>query len=95
MFNGMYFILTSCGLLIICTYILVGRSRTTIIPCIHSTWYKIFTIMLIIMALMSLITSGLETRKLKNGTTTIFPEFDCSNMTLCIPVGKGQGDSDQ
>lgn len=93
MFNTMYLVTTSCGLLIHCTYVLMGRTGTTLIPCIHSTWYKIFTIILIAMALVSVLSNLLETRQLLDGTTTTLPEFHCANVTICIPVAQGHGDT--
>ena len=94
MFQSMYLALTISALLIYCFYVLRGHSRTTIIPCIHATWYKVFTILLIATALVCIVVSTLETRVLLNGTTTTFPEFKCTAGAYpCIPVGKGQGNS--
>jgi hypothetical protein len=91
--NGMYFVTTSAAMLIYGTYILMGRTHTTLIPCIHSTWYKIFTIILMAMALVAVLSNFLETRQLLNGTATTLPEFDCANLPICIPVPPGHGDT--
>ena len=93
MFDGMYFVTTSAAMLIYCTYILMGRTHTTLIPCIHSTWYKIFTIILMAMALVAVLFNFLETRQLLGGTTTTLPEFYCANLPICIPVALGHGDT--
>lgn len=93
MLMGMYFVTSSTALLIYCTYVLMGRTHTTLIPCIHSTWYKIFTIILMAMALVTVISYFLETRQLLDGTTTTYPEFYCANLPICIPVAPGHGDT--
>jgi hypothetical protein len=59
-----------CGLLVslmgIHTFYLVkGKSATTIIPCMGDTWYKVFTCVMILLAVASIILSSLETRMLK------------------------------
>ena len=91
--NVMYFVITSVAIFIYCTYILTGRTHTTIIPCIHSTWYKIFTIILMAIALVALISNFLETRQLRNGIYDTRPEFYCANLPICIPVAPGLGDT--
>jgi hypothetical protein len=91
--NGMYFVTTSAAMLIYCTYILMGRTHTTIIPCIHSTWYKIFSIILMAMALVAVLCNILETRQLLDGTATTLPEFYCANLPICIPAAQGHGDT--
>jgi hypothetical protein len=94
MFQAMYLGLTVSALLIYCFFVLRGNSRTTIIPCIHATWYKVFTILLIATALGCIVVSALETRILLNGTVTTLPELNCTAVaSLCVPVGKGQGNS--
>jgi hypothetical protein len=47
-----------------------GRCNTTIIPCISSTWYRIYTYFLFLFALLLLIVSALETRSTSCGDTT-------------------------
>lgn len=80
----MYLIASAGGLLIHCTYVLKGRTDTTIIPCIHSMWYKIFTIFLMALAIASVVVSALETRKLPDGTTTTFPIDDLTYLEYPI-----------
>jgi len=70
----MFLIGSAGGLLIHCTYVLKGRTDSTVIPCIHSMWYKIFTLLLFALAIASVVVSALETRKLPDGTTTTFPD---------------------
>jgi hypothetical protein len=51
-------------------YTVRGQSNTTIIPCISSTWYRIYTYFLFLFALWLLIASALETRITPCGETT-------------------------
>lgn len=90
----MYFILATSAILIITTYILLGRTHTTIIPCIHAMWYKVLTMVLAAIGLATLIVAVLETRQLQDGTITTLPEFQCNGSTgVCVPVARGHGNS--
>jgi hypothetical protein len=90
----MYLVLSLSGILIHTTYIIRGKTHSTIIPCIHATWYKIFTMFLILTMIVCTVLSCLETRILSDGTVTTFPEFQCGEAgALCYPVGKGQGNT--
>jgi magnesium-transporting ATPase (P-type) len=90
--NAMYFVLSTAAVLITCTYILLGRTHSTLIPCIHETWYKMLTVLLIAMALAAIIVAVLETRQLHDGTISTLPEFQCDQTSgLCVPVARGHG----
>jgi hypothetical protein len=78
MFVIMYFVLTATGPLIISAYVLLGWTSSTVIPCIHSAWYKVYTLLLMTLALTTTIIAAIETRVNRNGVATTFPEFDCS-----------------
>jgi len=94
LFSLMYLVTTSGGLLITCTYIILGRTDTTIIPCIHAIWYKIFTVLLFTLYAVCMAMSALETRQLKNGIITTLPPFSCDKTgNLCVPVARGHGNS--
>ena len=56
-----------CGLLVSLAgihtfYIVKGKSTTTIIPCAGDAWYKLFTCVVILLAVASITLSSLETR---------------------------------
>jgi hypothetical protein len=90
-----YLVLSLSGILIHTTYIIRGKTHSTIIPCIHATWYKIFTMFLILIMIVCTILSCLETRILSDSIVTTLPEFQCGEAgALCYPVGKGQGNTD-
>jgi hypothetical protein len=92
--NIMYFALTTATVLITNTYIFLGRTTSTLIPCIHATWYKMFTVMLAAMGLVIVLIAALETRQLYNGDLSTLPEFQCNKTTgFCIPVTRGHGNS--
>jgi hypothetical protein len=92
LFALMYLVLTAPGLLIICAYVLMGTSNTTVIPCIHSAWYKVFTLLLMVLALITVVIAAVETRILPDGNFTTHPEFDCNPQGGCWPVkGPGNG----
>jgi hypothetical protein len=90
--NCMYFVLSAAAVLITCTYILLGRTHSTVIPCIHETWYKILTVFLAAMGFATMIVAVLETRQLYDGTLSTLPEFQCNQTSgLCVPVARGHG----
>jgi hypothetical protein len=90
----MYFILSASAILITTTYILLGRTHTTIIPCVHAIWYKVLTMVLAAIGLATLIVAVLETRQLLDGTVNTLPEFQCNGSTgVCVPVARGHGNS--
>lgn len=92
--NVMYFVLSTAAVLITCTYILLGRTRSTVIPCIHETWYKILTVFLAVIGFVTIIVAVLETRQLHDGTLSTLPEFQCNQTSgLCVPVARGRGNS--
>jgi len=92
LWQSMYFILSVSTILIYTAYVLQGKTHSTVIPCIHETWYKIFTMFFIIMAGVVAVLFCLETRVKSDAITTVLPEFLCGGAgALCSIVGKGQG----
>lgn len=88
----MYFSLSTATVLITCTYILLGRTHSTLIPCIHETWYKVLTVFLAVMGFVTMIVATLETRQLHDGALSTLPEFQCNQTSgLCVPVTRGHG----
>ena len=76
-------------------YISIGRTNSTVIPCIHASWYKVYTAVVILLGITAFVISALETRMLrtKNETTSL-PEFDCKTVMgswTCVPVDMGHG----
>jgi hypothetical protein len=87
----MYFVLATSTILIYTTYVLRGKTHSTVIPCIHETWYKIFT-MFFIMTVATAVLLCLETRITSDGTPTVLPEFLCGGAgVVCSIAAKGQG----
>ncbi|KAH8747697.1 hypothetical protein BGZ57DRAFT_835812 [Hyaloscypha finlandica] len=56
-----YTVLTVGAFTIHSFYVLRGQSRTTLIPCIQTMWYKIYTYLLILLALLGIAFSIVET----------------------------------
>jgi hypothetical protein len=54
-------------------YFASGESTTTVIPCIASRWYKIYTCALLGMMLLVIFVSALETRRTACGRYTTYP----------------------
>jgi hypothetical protein len=92
--NILYFVISTATVLMTSTYIFLGRTTSTLIPCIHATWYKVFTVVLAAMGLVIVVVSALETRQLYHGNLSSLPEFQCNNTTgFCIPAAQGHGNT--
>ncbi|GAW16149.1 hypothetical protein ANO14919_055720 [Xylariales sp. No.14919] len=68
-----YLILLSSSLVLLSFYFIHGPTTTTIIPCISSAWYKVYSLAIFTMMLTVLIVSGIETRKTPCGKYTAWP----------------------
>jgi hypothetical protein len=66
-----FLLVTSC---ILCFYFLLGDSTTAIIPCFRSTWYRLYTAMLVLGALLLMILAAIETRQEWCGQWTTYPD---------------------
>jgi hypothetical protein len=70
-------------------YFVRGRTTTTIIPCISSWWYKIYTILLMAMIVVMITISSLETARGPDGiygSMELIYEMDCKSKTNWWPV---------
>ena len=93
-FGAMYLVLTVAAILIHTTYVVLGKATSTIIPCIHATWYKVFTLLFIFTTFVCVVLSALETRVRSHGSVTSLPEFQCEKPgALCYPVSIGHGNT--
>ncbi|KAF2183401.1 hypothetical protein K469DRAFT_739888 [Zopfia rhizophila CBS 207.26] len=68
-----YTILLTATTVLFCIYIVRDRTTTTIIPCIVSTWYKAYTLILFAMMIALIVVSSLETRRSPCGPYTTLP----------------------
>ena len=92
LFDVMYFVITTATISITDTYILLGHTHSTLIPCIHATWYKVFTLVLVAMAVATVVVAALETRQLHDGSLSTLPGFYCNKTAvLCRPAAPGHG----
>jgi hypothetical protein len=66
-----FLFVTSC---ILCCYFLLGDSTTAIIPCVRSTWYRLYTAMLVLGMLLLMILAAIETRQERCGRWTTYPD---------------------
>jgi len=70
--NLFYTIFLFVTFVTVAVYTAKGESNTTIIPCISSTWYRIYTYLLFLLALWLVIASALETRITACGENTTY-----------------------
>jgi len=79
--NLFYLTFLTGTILILLIYFSCGVSRTTIIPCVISVWYKVYTGFLLAFIVVIMIIAGLETRKTPCGTYTTYSSH--SDRHLC------------
>jgi hypothetical protein len=68
--NLFYTVFLCASATILSAYIILGRSTTTIIPCITSCWYKVYTAFLGLLAFLLILAAALETKKTPCGKHT-------------------------
>lgn len=74
-------------------YFIRGFTTTTIIPCISSLWYKVYTFIIIGFTVLFIVVAGLQTRRTPCGKYTSWPsaygdQLLCETAnSLLIPVG--------
>jgi hypothetical protein len=62
---------------------------STVIPCIQSKWYKLYTGILMVTTVATFIVGSLETVLLPGGGYTTFPLLNCSSVTgTCTALNK-------
>ncbi|KAL1862991.1 hypothetical protein Daus18300_008146 [Diaporthe australafricana] len=71
-----YHLILFPSLLVIGYYFVRGMATSTIIPCISSTWYKIYSVALMGLMVALVVVSSLETRKTPCGLWTVTGGFD-------------------
>ncbi|KAH9205870.1 hypothetical protein DL95DRAFT_489333, partial [Leptodontidium sp. 2 PMI_412] len=75
--TAFYLVLIIGVIVIVTVYFWTGNTSSTVLPCIESTWYKVYTGLLIVLMIIAMVVSGLETRKSKCGIYTTFrPYYD-------------------
>ncbi|CZR52218.1 uncharacterized protein PAC_02095 [Phialocephala subalpina] len=80
--NITYLVFLSATLFTYTYYFIRGRSATTVIPCIFSLWYFIYTVVLLAMMLLLVIVAAIETRKTPCGIYTSWPGDVCDGIYL-------------
>ncbi|KAI1109200.1 hypothetical protein F5Y14DRAFT_458477 [Nemania sp. NC0429] len=68
-----FVIVISVSLFLHIYYFYKGRTTSTIIPCISTTWYKIYSVAVAVLAVVLLVLSAIETRKTPCGKYTKLP----------------------
>jgi hypothetical protein len=88
-----YLLLMTISSLTYSWYFLRGWTGTTIIPCISTTWYKIYSVLLMVYLVLLLVLSGMETRKTPCGIYTTWAASTGVDFALCpnLTIGGNLG----
>ncbi|KAE8441806.1 hypothetical protein EG329_004259 [Mollisiaceae sp. DMI_Dod_QoI] len=82
--NIFYMLFLTATLLIYAYYFIWGPSGTTVIPCIVSTWYRIYTCILMLMIIVLIVVASIATRRTVCGTYTTFPmDMTGNDESIC------------
>ena len=65
-----YFVFITVSLVLYAFYFIRGQTTTTILPCISSTWYRIYTLLLVGLVVVLIIIASIETNKSPTGLYT-------------------------
>ncbi|KAH6677351.1 hypothetical protein B0J14DRAFT_340603 [Halenospora varia] len=79
----LYFIMMSVTMVTMGIYVLRRRTTSTIIPCIGSKWYKIYTMFIFASMLAVFIIAAIESRRTPCGKYTTFPTLNDATPNLC------------
>jgi hypothetical protein len=77
--RSFYMVLAFSFFLIHNAYLFTGRTATTVIPCIHAIWYKVYTLLLILFAVACIVVNALETCIEECGSPITYPK----PLTFC------------
>jgi hypothetical protein len=87
LYEIMYLELCTGFLLITPAFVLQRGHASTIIPCVQSLWYKLYTGLMMLTALAAVTVASLETVQLPNGSFTTEPPLSCLG-DLCEPLNR-------
>jgi hypothetical protein len=76
-------------------YSLTKRHVSTVVPCANSIWYKLYTVLLMALAVAAFIVGSIETVQYPNGTFNSQPPLNCQNNTCMINETDWIGPSDK
>ena len=71
--NLYYMFWLACTVAILVFYFFRGEVNSTIIPCISSAWYKVYTIILTLATVILIVVVAIETQQLPCGKTPTWP----------------------
>lgn len=81
--GSFYFFFTSCTCVLFAVYFWRGATRSTIIPCVETLWYKIYTVLVFAWMLTMLVVACCETSRLPCGQYTSLAEKYWDGRTDC------------
>ena len=58
-------------------YVIQGQNTSTLLPCLQHTWYKVYTCSLILVAVLVLAFSSVETHACVSGTKYFYTTYSC------------------
>ncbi|KAG9194278.1 hypothetical protein G6011_04313 [Alternaria panax] len=75
-----YFLFTTVSLILYTFYFFRGQTTTTILPCISSTWYRLYTLLLMSLMIALVVIASIETNK---GPTGIYTSVSLETNLAC------------
>ena len=84
---AVYIFMSGVSAILFAIYLIRNGTRTTtIIPCIGTWWYKLYTVVFIVAVIGLIVTSGIYTRRTACGKLTLFPAVYDQQACRGVPV---------
>lgn len=88
----LYIFFSTLTILLLIIYLIrTRRTTTTVIPCIHTWWYRAYTLVLVAAMITLIVLSGVYTRRTACGKLTVIPPMFDRMVCSGTPVGASQG----
>ena len=89
--GALYIFFSSMTILLLIIYLIrTRRTTTTVIPCIHTWWYRVYTLVLVAAMVTLVVLSGVYTRRTACGKLTVIPPMFDPTVCSGTPVSASQ-----
>ena len=87
----LYIFFSTLTILLLIIYLIrTRRTTTTVIPCIHTWWYRVYTLVLVAAMITLVVLSGVYTRRTACGKLTVIPPMFDRMVCSGTPVSASQ-----
>lgn len=89
---ALYIVLTVTSIITLSFYLFrLGNSMTTVLPCLSSWWYRVYTFVLLGASIAMIVLAGVNTRRTSCGRFTVMPSIVDAALCAGTPVSANSG----